>query len=65
VNHEGHSKPSKTLTPNDPSYFSLKKQVAARLLIHPTKTIHKTFDRNPTPFEIDPSSNLIFHHPPS
>jgi len=51
------------MTPNKSSKFAIKKQVATRLLRLPAQTAQSIFNQYTTPFQIDPSSNLILHHP--
>jgi len=65
VDYVRHSKPPKAETPNTSGNTANKKQMTGKLFLLPTQTAQRIFNHHPTPFQINPSSNLIFQHPPS
>jgi len=41
------------------------KQMTVRLFLLSAQTTQRVFNHHPAPFQIDRSSNLIYHHPTS
>jgi len=65
MGHKHHPQPLKAKAPNPPSKSAIEKQMAVIIFLLPTQTTQRATNQHTSPFQIDPSSDLILQHPPS